>query len=56
MKRFFALAAAVLVSLSVLAGPAAQAYEGDPPPVPPVEDPEPGGVMPAGHPHGVEED
>ena len=43
MKKLFALAAAMLLSLSLLTGPIAQAYEDDPPPPPPVEEPDPDG-------------
>ena len=55
MNRLFATVAALLLSLSLLAGPVAQAHEEDLPPVPPVVESEPdSGVMPTEHPPAVE--
>lgn len=55
MKKLFTVVVTLLLTLSLLAAPIAQAYNEDIPPVPPVTESEPGGgVTPAEHPPVIE--
>ena len=55
MKKPFTVVVTLLLMLSLLAGPIAQVYNGDIPPVPPVTESElESGVMPAKHPPGID--
>lgn len=55
MKKPFTVVVTLLLMLSLLAGPIAQVYNGDIPPVPPVAESElDGGVIPAKHPPVIE--
>ena len=55
MKKPFTVVVTLLLMLSLLAGPIAQVYNGDIPPVPPVTESEPDSdVMPAKYPTEIE--